>query len=69
MDFGPKPAPVDPELEREKAASRADKISSIRDDVSSFTDQLIRQFGAKLALGKTTGPGATGKLPPILGGF
>lgn len=57
-----KPPPPDPELERQKAAARADKISSIQDQVGALTDQLIRSFGSRSAL-----MGSSVAKPPILG--
>lgn len=59
------PSTYDPELEREKAAAKRDKIDSIRDQVSYLTEQLIRSYGAKTALGGTGGASK----PPILGAF
>ncbi len=51
----------DPDLEREKVASRTEKIDAIRERVSGLTDALIRSYGARTAL-----LGGASR-PPILG--
>lgn len=66
MNFDTTPPP-DPELEREKAAARKDKIDAIRDQVSYLTEQLVKSYGSKAALtggGGSSGGGMT--RPPIL---
>lgn len=50
----------DPLLQQQQAAAQAANISSIRDRVTSSTDQLIRAYGMRQAL-------AGGARPPILG--
>jgi hypothetical protein len=61
MNFGPTSLPRDPELEREKAAARQDKIDAIREQSASLTDRLMRLFGARSSLF-----GGSSK-PPIIG--
>jgi len=51
MVSAPKP---DPEVKRQRQAARADKQESIQDRVSSLTDALVRQFGARNALAGTS---------------
>ena len=59
--FGGGRSKPDPELEREKAAAREEKINAIRDRVSALTDQLVRVYGARSALfGSGTRPPLTG---------
>lgn len=53
----------DPELERQQAAARQDKISAIQDSVSGATDALVRLYGSKSAMAGTSGS----MKAPILG--
>ncbi len=53
-------AQVDPELENQKAVSKAQKLDAIRDNVTRDTEDLIRQFGSKAALS-----GGTMKAPVL----
>jgi hypothetical protein len=55
----PKAQP-DPELEAQKAASKQQKLDSIREGVTRDTEELIRQFGSRTALA-----GGTMKAPVL----
>lgn len=51
-------AAVDPELRRQETAARNERLTAIRDRVSSDTEGLIRTYGARMSLlGRRPTPG------------
>ncbi|PYE25086.1 hypothetical protein C8J32_10439 [Rhizobium sp. PP-CC-3A-592] len=51
----------DPELARQKAAAAQEKINTMRDRLTTETDQSLRMFGARSALA------GTGRVSPLVG--
>lgn len=54
--------PEDPELKRQQAAARIEKINTIQDRLSTETDQTLRYYGNRRAL---SGVGSTKSLAGV----
>jgi hypothetical protein len=69
MSFGGSAPKPDPLLQQQEQAAKQDKINTIQDQVAALTDNLVRIYGAKVALGgsgptvPTGGTATTGKGP------